>query len=89
MKEARIVMQLRHKNIAPIYEVGEQQNRIYMVMEFVEGQNLREYARAHGQLPIKTALQITRDVLAGLAYASLRNIYQRKQWPAKYRLRWP
>ena len=44
MKEARIVMQLRHKNIAPIYEVGEQQNRIYMVMEFVEGQNLREYA---------------------------------------------
>ena len=77
MKEARIVMQLRHKNIAPIYEVGEQQNRIYMVMEFVEGQNLREYARAHGQLPIKTALQITRDVLAGLAYASLRNIYHR------------
>ena len=77
MKEARIVMQLRHKNITPIYEVEEQNNRIYMVMEFVEGQNLREYARTHRQLPVKTALQITRDVLAGLAYASLRNIYHR------------
>ena len=77
MKEGRIVMQLRHKNITPIYEVDEQNNRIYMVMEFVEGQNLREYARAHGKLPVKTALQITRDVLAGLAYASLRNIYHR------------
>ena len=77
MKEARIVMELRHKNITPIYEVDEQNNRIYMVMEFVEGQNLREYARAHGKLPVTTALQITRDVLAGLAYASLRNIYHR------------
>ena len=77
MKEARIVMELRHKNITPIYEVEEQNNRIYMVMEFVEGQNLREYARAHGKLPVNTALQITRDVLAGLAYASLRNIFHR------------
>ena len=77
IKEARIVMQMRHENITPIYEVDEQENRIYMVMEFVEGQNLREYARAHGGLPVKTALQITRDVMAGLAYASLRNIYHR------------
>ena len=77
IKEARIVMQLRHKNITPIFEVDEQNNRIYMVMEFVEGQNLREYARAHGKLPVNTALRITRDVLAGLAYASLRNIYHR------------
>ena len=77
IKEARIVMQLRHPNLTPIYEVEEQNNRIYMVMEFVEGQNLREYARAHGKLPVNTALNITRDVLAGLAYASLRNIYHR------------
>ncbi len=77
IKEARIVMELRHKNLTPIYEVDEQQNRIYMVMEFVEGQNLREYVRAHRKLPVKTALKITRDVLAGLAYASLRNIYHR------------
>ena len=77
LKEARIVMQLRHPNLTPIYEVDEQNNRIYMVMEFVEGQNLRDYARAHGKLPVKTALQITRDILAGLAYASLRNIYHR------------
>jgi serine/threonine protein kinase len=77
IKEGRIVMQLRHKNITPIYEVEEQQNRIYMVMDFVEGQNLRDYVKAHGKLPIKTALSITSDILAGLAYASLRNIYHR------------
>jgi serine/threonine protein kinase len=48
-----------------------------MVMDFVEGQNLRDYVKAHSKLPTKTALSITSDILGGLAYASLRNIYHR------------
>jgi len=77
MREAKMVMKLRHPNIVPIHEVEEDKARIYMVMDFVEGQNLREYVRAHKKIPILTALRIIRDVSAGLAHAATQNIYHR------------
>ncbi|MEM7782172.1 MAG: serine/threonine-protein kinase [Planctomycetota bacterium] len=78
LREARMVMQLRQENIVPIFEVDEtKKGRIYMVMEFVEGQNLREYVRAHKKIPLMTALSIIRDVCAGLAYAAKQKIYHR------------
>ena len=77
LREARVVMDLRHPNIVPIYEVDEDKGRIYMVMDFVEGQNLREYVRAHKKIPYITALKITRDLAAGLAHAAKFNVYHR------------
>ncbi len=77
LREARMVMKLRHPNIVPIHEVEEDRGRIYMVMDFVEGQNLREYVRAHHRLPLMTALKIVRDVSAGLKYADEHNITHR------------
>ncbi len=77
LREARMVMKLRHPNIVPIHEVEEDKGRIYMVMDFVEGQNLREYVRAHQKLPLLTALRIIRDIAAGLKYAAEQNITHR------------
>lgn len=77
LREARMVMKLRHPNIVPIHEVEEEKGRIYMVMDFVEGQNLREYVRAHKKIPHLTALRITRDVCAGLTHAAEKGIYHR------------
>ncbi len=77
LREARVVMELRHPNIVPIFEVDEDKSRYYMVMDFVEGQNLREYVRAHKKLPYIRALKITRDLLAGLAHAAKFNVYHR------------
>jgi serine/threonine protein kinase len=77
LREARMVMNLRHPNIVPIFEVEEAKGRIYMVMDFVEGQNLREYIRAHKKIGYLTALRIIRDVCAGLAYAAESKIYHR------------
>ena len=57
LREARMVMKLRHPNIVPIHEVEEDKTRIYMVMDFVEGQNLREYVKAHNRLPVITVLE--------------------------------
>ena len=62
-------MKLRHPNIVPIYEVDEDEGRSYMVMDFVEGQNLREYVRAHKKLSVDRSLAIIKDIAAGLAYA--------------------
>ena len=70
MREAQTVMKLRHPNIVPIHEVAGHRGRIYMVMDFIEGQNLREFVKAHGQVKVMTTLNITRDVCAGLAYAA-------------------
>ena len=77
LREAKMVMKLRHPNIVPISEVDEDKGRIYMVMDFVEGQNLREYVKAHKKIPNLTSLKIIRDLTAGLAYAAQQNIYHR------------
>ncbi len=77
MREAKMVMKLRHPNIVPIGEVGDDKGRIYMVMDFVEGQNLREYVKALKKVPNLTALRIVRDVTAGLAYAAEQGVFHR------------
>jgi serine/threonine protein kinase len=77
LREAKTVMKLRHPNIVPIYEVDVDHHRIYMVMDFIEGQNLREFVRVHGRLRWSVALNIIRDVSAGLEYASLRGVTHR------------
>jgi len=69
LREGKVVMTLRHPNIVPIYEVDEADDRIYMVMDFVEGQNLREYVRAHKKLSVERSLSIIKDIASGLAYA--------------------
>ncbi len=77
LREAQTVMKLRHPNIVPIYEVEHQRGRIYMVMDFIEGQNLREFVGAHGKIRFMTALEVTRDLLCGLDYANQRGITHR------------
>ena len=77
LREGRMVMKLRHPNIVPIHEVDEDSGRIYMVMDFVEGQNLRDYVKAHKKLSVTRALGIVRDIAAGLAYASEAKINHR------------
>ncbi|MGI9518521.1 MAG: protein kinase domain-containing protein [Pirellulaceae bacterium] len=77
MREAQTVMKLRHLNIVPIYEVENYRGRIYMVMDFIEGQNMRDFVKAHGKIKLMTALDVTRDVCAGLTYAASQGISHR------------
>ena len=77
IREARTVMSLRHPNIIPIHEVDTYQGRSYMVMDFVEGQNLRDFVKTHGQLKLTVALKIAHDLASGLEYAMMRGISHR------------
>lgn len=70
LREAKMVMKLRHPNIVPIQEVETERGRLYMVMDFVEGQNLRDYVKAHKKLSPIRSLKILSDLAAGLAYAA-------------------
>lgn len=69
LQEAKLVMQLHHSSIVPIYEVGEERRRPYMVMEFVEGSNLRKFVDSRKKLGIVDSLRLILDVCNGLEYA--------------------
>ena len=77
MREARVGMDLRHPNIVAIYEVDSDPRNPFMVMEFVEGQTLRELIHIRRKLDPKTALQLMRDVANGLAFAASKGITHR------------
>src|SRR5256885_8799311 len=68
LREGKIGTQLRHPCIVPIYEVLEQPSPS-LVMEFVEGSNLREFQRMRKKLAPLEAMRLTVDILSGLVYA--------------------
>jgi serine/threonine-protein kinase len=68
LREGKIGMQLRHPSIVPIYEVLEQPSPS-LVMEFIEGSNLREFQRMRKKLAPLEAMRLTVDILSGLVYA--------------------
>jgi serine/threonine-protein kinase len=71
IREGKIGMLLRHPNIVPIYEADPLPSP-HLVMEFVEGRNLREFLRVRKKLEPVEAMRLMVDMLAGLASASER-----------------
>jgi serine/threonine-protein kinase len=79
--EARNAGVLNHTNIVTIYDAQELEGVFYIAMEFIEGQTLLELLK-HGNLSPEKILDITRQVCAGLDYASARGIVHRDIKPA-------
>ncbi|MBL8888574.1 MAG: serine/threonine protein kinase [Planctomycetaceae bacterium] len=77
VREGKTVMRLQHENIIRIHEVQSDKDRTFMVMDLIEGQNLRDYVKAHGRLDLVRALTILRDLSSGLAFAFKRGITHR------------
>jgi len=73
LDEARLAARLGHPNIVQTFEVGEDDGRPFLAMEYLEGQSLSRVLarvwRAERVLPVELALQIAIDALAGLGYA--------------------
>ncbi|MGB6044609.1 MAG: serine/threonine-protein kinase [Pirellulales bacterium] len=76
-REAELGMTLRHSNIVPIYDVGVEGDAHYMVMDFVEGRNLRDFVEKRNQCDADESLRLIMDVLSGLDYAFQRGIAHR------------
>ncbi len=74
--EAQAAAALNHPNICVIHEVGEDEERSFIAMEFVEGETLRERVRK-GPLKPGEALGIAAQVAAGLGEAHLKGIVHR------------
>src|SRR5579862_2625209 len=67
--EAEAAANLSHPNIVSVYDVGQDGDRRYIVMELVTGRNLKEIIEDRGPLPPDRAVGIISQVLDGLAYA--------------------
>jgi len=68
-REAELGMTLKHPNIVPIYEKGEQGDYHYFTMEFIEGGNLRDFIKIRRKLSPYEASKCLLDMCDGLAYA--------------------
>jgi serine/threonine protein kinase/tetratricopeptide (TPR) repeat protein len=76
MTEARAASALRSSHIAAIYDIGEHDGAIYLVMEYVEGQVLSERVR-QGPVPLRDALDIAAQIADALSEAHARGIVHR------------
>jgi eukaryotic-like serine/threonine-protein kinase len=65
-REARAAAAVRHVNIVDVFDYGQDRSTLFLVMEWVDGPNLKEYMRGRGQLSPDDAARIMRDVLRGL-----------------------
>ena len=75
--EARTMALLEHRNIVRVYDVGSDGNRVYIVMELVEGGSLVDRLEERGPLPSRQAVDVCLHVLAGLAVSHSRSIVHR------------
>ncbi len=75
--EAKAVAKLNHANIVQVYALGEHCGHPYMVLEYVDGKNLREYLYRKGPLEPALALNILRQVSAALLRAGEAGVVHR------------
>jgi serine/threonine-protein kinase len=76
-REAEAVASLSHPNIVNVYDVGEDGKVHYIVMEFVDGKNLKEIIQNEGTLDEYTALDITKQIAQALGAAHKKGIIHR------------
>lgn len=76
-REAEAVASLSHPNIVNVYDVGEDGKVHYIVMELIEGQNLKDIIKNEGTLDEYTALDITKQIAKALGAAHKKGIIHR------------
>ncbi len=69
IREGKLGLTLRHPNIVPIYDVASDGKSHYLVMEFVEGWNLRDLVKIRTKIEPLQATQLMMDMVEGLRYA--------------------
>ncbi|HEU0033694.1 MAG TPA: serine/threonine-protein kinase [Kofleriaceae bacterium] len=84
-REAKAMAKLEHPHCASVLDVGMHDEQPFVVMDFVSGQSLDEVV-AQGPLPIDRAVDITRQILFGLAHAHEHGIIHRDIKPGNIAL---
>ena len=81
-QEAKAAGGLNHPNIVTIHDIGKSGNVVYMAMEYLEGEELRELMKPGEPLPVQRAVEIAADMAEGLGYAHQHGVVHRDIKPA-------
>lgn len=76
-REAQSATSLAHPNIVNIYDVGEENDLYYIVMEHVDGQTLKQYIQQNSPLRVEEALEIMRQLTSAISHAHQNHIVHR------------
>lgn len=76
-REAQSATSLAHPNIVNIYDVGEEDSIYYIVMEYVEGQTLKQYIQQHSPVRVDVALDILQQLTSAISHAHQNHIVHR------------
>ncbi len=76
-REGRMVAELEHPNIVPVYRVGQIGGILFIAMKFVEGRSLDEILDAQGPLPVPAIVLVLQAAARALAFAHDRSIVHR------------
>jgi serine/threonine protein kinase len=81
-REAKSAGKLKHPNIVTVYDLGEENGRPYLVMEFLEGRDLRAVIHEGEPPTLEERLRIMLDICRGLSHAHSREVIHRDIKPS-------
>ncbi|SEH71962.1 serine/threonine protein kinase [Halobacillus karajensis] len=76
-REAQSATSLSHPNIVNIYDVGEEEDIYFMVMEYVDGMTLKQYIQQHSPVDVTEAVDIMKQIASAIAHAHDNEIVHR------------
>jgi eukaryotic-like serine/threonine-protein kinase len=85
-REAQSAARLNHPNIITVYDYGEEQGKIYMAMELLDGSDLKQAIARRASLSLDDKLSVVDQIAEGLAFAHSHEIVHRDLKPANIHL---
>jgi tRNA A-37 threonylcarbamoyl transferase component Bud32 len=85
-QEVRLAREISHPNVCRVFDIGETDGRLFLTMEYVDGEDLASLLRRIGQFPQSKALDIARQMCAGLAAAHDHGVLHRDLKPGNIML---
>ncbi|SET81119.1 serine/threonine protein kinase [Oceanobacillus limi] len=76
-REAQSATSLSHPNIVNIYDVGEEDQILFMAMEYIDGMTLKEYIQRYGPIDVQEAIDILKQITSAIAHAHENGIVHR------------
>ena len=81
-REVRIARQIAHPNVCRVYDIAQVEGRYFLSMEYVDGEDLAAVLRRMGRPSKEKAVEIARQLCAGLAAAHANDVLHRDLKPA-------
>src|SRR5471030_2103093 len=80
--EVRVARTISHRNVCRTYDIGDADGRPFLTMEYVDGEDLASLLRRIGRFPQEKAIEVARQICAGVAAAHERGVLHRDLKPA-------